>query len=140
MFERDYLMKMLADFVQAIVRSMDTAAKERNPYAAARSLETAIGNAVDMDASIFLALSPESMPGMLAISNIDEAGTEYLVRSLALASVYNREAGADELADFRMQQAKAVAEAYGHDISDMEFDSTTTIEAAVSAMSNHLES
>ncbi len=140
MFERDYLMKMLADFVQAIVRSMDTAAKERNPYAAARSLETAIGNAVDMDASIFLALSPESMPGMLAISNIDEAGTEYLARSLALASVYNREAGADELADFRMQQAKAVAEAYGHDISDMEFDSTTTIEAAVSAMSNHLES
>ncbi len=131
-------MKMLADFVQAIVRSMDTAAKERNPYVAARSLETAIGNAVDMDASIFLALSPESMPGMLAISNIDEAGTEYLARSLALASVYNREAGADELADFRMQQAKAVAEAYGHDISDMEFDSTTTIEAAVSAMSNHL--
>lgn len=122
MFERDYIMKMLADLLQAIVKSMLQSEKEENPYLAAQTLEAAIGNAVDMDASVFLALSPESMASIMAISQTDPRSTEYIARSLALASDYNRKAGSPEIADLRMGQAQALADAFGHDISDMMTD------------------
>ena len=122
MFERDYIMKMLADLLQAIVKSMLEAEKEENPYLAAQTLEAAIGNAVDMDASVFLSLSPESMASIMAISHTDPRSTEYIARSLALASDYNRKAGSPEIADLRMGQAQALASAFGHDISDMQSD------------------
>ena len=54
MFEKDYLMKMLSDLMQAMIRSMVYATEEENPYMAARSLENAIGAAVDMDEHLSL--------------------------------------------------------------------------------------
>lgn len=120
MFERDYIMKLLADLLQAIVKSMLQAEKEENPYLAAQTLEAAIGNAVDMDASVFMSLSPDSMASIMAISHTDPHSTEYIARSLALAAEYNRKAGFDEIADLRQGQAEAVAAAFGHDLSDME--------------------
>lgn len=119
MFERDYIMKLLADLLQAIVKSMLEAEKEENPYLAAQTLEAAIGNAVDMDASVFMSLSPESMASIMSISHTDPRSTEYIARSLALAAEYNRQAGSAEIADLRSKQAQAVADAFGHDISDM---------------------
>lgn len=129
MFERDYIMKMLADLLQAIVKSMLQSEKEENPYLAAQTLEAAIGNAVDMDASVFLALSPESIASIMGISQTDPRSTEYIARSLALASDYNRKAGSPAIAELRMGQAKAIAEAFGHDISDMEGDPQTAMHA-----------
>lgn len=129
MFERDYIMKMLADLLQAIVKSMLQSEKEENPYLAAQTLEAAIGNAVDMDASVFLALSPESMASIMAISQTDPRSTEYIARSLALASDYNRKAGSPEIADLRMGQAQALANAFGHDISDMLADPQSAMQA-----------
>lgn len=120
MFERDYIMKLLADLLQAIVKSMLQAEKEENPYLAAQTLEAAIGNAVDMDASVFMSLSPDSMASIMAISHTDPRSTEYIARSLALAAEYNRKAGFGEIADLRQGQAEAVAAAFGHDLSDME--------------------
>lgn len=129
MFERDYIMKLLADLLQAIVKSMLEAEKEENPYLAAQTLEAAIGNAVDMDASVFLALSPESMASIMSISQTDPRSTEYIARSLALASDYNRKAGSPEIADLRMGQAQALANAFGHDITDMRDDPQAAMEA-----------
>lgn len=122
MFERDYIMKLLADLMQAIVKSLIQSEKEENPYLAAQTLEAAIGNAVDMDASVFMALSPESMASIMSLSHTDPRSTEYIARSLALASEYNRLAGSHEIAELRMRQAQAIADAYGHDISDMQDD------------------
>lgn len=139
MFERDYIMKLLADFIQALLRSMTMATKEENPYAAARSIEIAIGNAVDMDAAVFLAMEPESMAMMMGISSMDENGGEYIARSLALASVYNRAAGDTELADFRMAQAHAVAESYGCELGELDFDADVSVEEATRLMQEYLD-
>ena len=138
MFERDYLMKLISDLVQALAKSIIQADEEENPYLAARSLELAIGNAVDMDASLFLSLEPDSMSSMMAISSMDANGAEYIARSLALASVYNRQAGDSHLAGLRMAQAQAVASAYGLSISDMEFDESVELKDAISAMEDFL--
>ena len=129
MFERDYIMKLLADLLQAIVKSMLQAEKEENPYLAAQTLEAAIGNAVDMDASVFMSLSPESMASIMSISHTDPRSTEYIARSLALAADYNRKAGFDEIADLRQGQAEAVAAAFGHDLSGMDDDPQVAMQA-----------
>ncbi len=127
MFEKDYLMKMLSDLMQAMIRSMVYATEEENPYMAARSLENAIGAAVDMDAQLFLSMSPESMSMMMQISPIDEQVSEYIARSLALASIYNREAGDAALATLRMEQARVVADSFGIDFDADDFDENTSI-------------
>lgn len=139
MFEKDYLMKMLSDLIQAMVRSMVYATEEENPYMAARSLENAIGAAVDMDAAIFLSLSPESMSMMMQISPIDERGSEYVARSLALASVYNREAGDTDLARLRMEQARVVADSFGIDLNGADFDESASIADAQKATMSHID-
>lgn len=133
MFERDYLMKLISDLIQAMAKSMIQADEEENPYAAARSLELAIGNAVDMDASLFLSLQPDSMSSMMSISSIDANGAEYIARSLALAAVYNKQAGDEQLSALRLGQAKAVASAYGLSIEDMDFDDSVDIEGTIEA-------
>lgn len=139
MFEKDYLMKMISDLIQAMVRSMLYATEEENPYMAARSLENAIGAAVDMDAALFLSLSPESMGMMMQISPIDQQGSEYIARSLALASVYNREAGDVELAKLRMEQARVVADSFGIDLDDTDFDENTSIADAQKTILPHID-
>lgn len=139
MFERDYLMKLISDLIQAMAKSIIQADEEENPYAAARSLELAIGNAVDMDASLFLSLEPASMSSMMAISSMDANGAEYIARSLSLASVYNRKAGDEHLAALRMGQAKAVAEAYGLSLDDMAFDDSIDIQTAIDAAQEFLD-
>lgn len=139
MFEKDYLMKLLGDLIQALVRSMLYSTKDENPYMAARSLENAIGAAVDMDSELFLSMTPESMTMMMQISPLDKQGSEYIARSLALASVYNRKAGDDRLAKLRMEQARVVAESFGIDLDDMEFDEDVSMEVANEIMQAHIE-
>ncbi len=139
MFEQDYLMKLIMDLVQALAKSMIQADEEENPYAAARSLEVAIGHAVDMDASLFLSLEPESMSSMMSISSMDANGAEYIARSLALASVYNRQAGDVHLADLRMAQAQAVASTYGFSLDDMAFDESVDLGEAIAAAQEFLD-
>lgn len=134
MFEKDYLMKMLSDLIQAMIRSMVYATEEENPYMAARSLENAIGAAVDMDAALFLSMSPESMSMMMQILPIDEQVSEYIARSLALASIYNREAGDADLAKLRMEQARVVAASFGIDLNDAAFDESASIADAQQAI------
>ena len=116
MFERDYLMRIFLQFAEAIRRSWTRAGKERNPRAAADMLETAIGDAAEIDGSTLLSLAPESMAGVLQVSGVDPRVIEYIARSLLLTSGYLRDAGEDELAQLREAQARSVATAYGIDL------------------------
>lgn len=113
MFEQDYLMRIFLQFAEAIRRSWTRAGKERDPKDAANMLERAIGEATEIDGETLLSLAPESMAGIMQVSGIDSRVTEYIARSLLLASGYLREAGEFELADLRESQARAVAHTYG---------------------------
>lgn len=121
MFEQDYLVRLLSDFAAAIRRSIQRAEERRDPTSAAdaaRMLESAVGNATDLDGGVLLSLSPDSMAGVLEMAGTDPHVTEYIARSLLLASTYHADAGEGELAALRRSQAHAIAEAYGHDLSD----------------------
>lgn len=116
MFEQDYLMRLLAEFIAAIRRSMERASGLRDPRGAAAMLEAAVGEAVEMDGETLLALAPESIAAVLTVTGVEPGVTEYLARSLMLASRYRAEAGEADLAALREAQARAIADAWGHDL------------------------
>lgn len=117
MFEQDYLMRMLVQFWEAMRRSVEKA-DDHDPEAAADLLETAIGDATDLDGATLLSLAPESMAAVMQVSGVDPRVVEYVANSLLLESEYLTRAGNDELAAVRAGQARAVAESYGVELAD----------------------
>lgn len=118
MFEQDYLVRLLSDFAAAIRRSIQRAEERHDLAEAARSLESAVSNATDLDGGVLLSLSPESIAGVLEVAGTDPHVTEYIARSLLLSARYHADAGEVALAELRRGQAHAVAKAYGHNLSD----------------------
>lgn len=118
-FEQDYLMKLLMAFYQALFRSLQKVEDEdEDPKEAADTLDEVVGNAVGMDGSSLLALSPESIPAVLQVSGTDPRVTEFVARSLMLSSEYLTQAGHTQLASLRAEQARAIANAYGFELPD----------------------
>ena len=118
MLERDYLMNILLQYAEILRRSWFKARREADPRGAADMLESAVSQATDIDGATLLSLAPESMAGILQVSGVDERVVGYIARSLCLASAYLGEAGDGQLAALRLQQARALAEAYGVDLPD----------------------
>jgi len=116
MFEQDYLMRMLLQFMEAIRKSMLKAAGEQDSADSAKLLEAAIGDATDMDGDILLSLAPESIAGVLQVSGTDPRMAEYIAQSLLLEASYLRDAGNGDRADIRAAQAHAIADTFGFEI------------------------
>ncbi len=116
MLERDYLMRILLQFAEILRRSWFKARGDQDPMGAAEMLEIAVGEATSIDGATLLSLSPESIASVLQVMGTDPRVVEYLVKSLTLTSVYYEEAKVKGLADLRLEQAQALAKAYGIDI------------------------
>ena len=140
MFEQDYLMRLLMQFMEAMRRSIERADDGRDPAAAADMLENAIGDATDLDGSMLLSLAPESMATVLQVSGVDPRVSEYIARSLLLASGYLAEAGEGDLSALRAEQARALAEAYDLDLPDTPEDLATLLDEADAALAKDAES
>lgn len=113
MLQQDYLLRMIMQFAEAIRQSMQKAQGEHDPRIAAEMLETAVGEATDIDGSILLGLAPESMVQIMQVSGTDNHLIGYIAHSLLLSSLYLQEANEPGRAKLREQQARAVASAYG---------------------------
>ena len=85
MFEQDYLMRIIAQLMGAIRRSMERAGGDENPEGAAQLLDLAVGDATDLDGEALLSLAPESLAGILSVSGVDPILTEHIARTLMLA-------------------------------------------------------
>jgi len=127
MFEQDYLVRLLMQFFQGILKSLERHREEEDPQGAADLLEVAVGEATDMDGAVLLSLAPESIASVMMVSGIDPNVTQFVARSLLLESVYLSEAGNSGLAATRAAQARAIAEAYGFDLPEdpADFDAIT---------------
>lgn len=111
MFQQDYLMRLIWQFVEGIRRSFDRGI--RDPQDAADSLEDALSQALDIDAGVVLGLAPESFASVLSVSGTDPHIVEYVVRSLALEAHFLEQAGRADMANLRFEQGRALAAAYG---------------------------
>lgn len=113
MFEQDYIMRLLLQMAAAIRRSLEQSQKDKDPATAAETLENTISEASDVDGSVLLSLAPESIAGVMQISGTDPQVAEYISRSLLLESQYLSEAGREQKAQLRKEQAFAIAHAFG---------------------------
>ena len=113
MLQQDYLMRMIMQFADAIRQSLQKANGQHDSRAAAQMLETAIGEATDIDGGILLGLAPESMVGIMQVSGTDPHLIGYIAHSLLLSSLYLQKANEPARAQLREQQAYALADAYG---------------------------
>ena len=107
MLEQDYLMRILLQFAEAIRRSWARSVEDRDPRDAANMLERAIGDATDIDGATLLSLSPESIASVMQVSGVDPRVSEYIARSLLLASGYLAEAGEGDLSATLLDEADA---------------------------------
>ena len=117
MLQRDYLMQMIQQFIQALINSRTTALQ--NPQQAADSLEDAIGAATDIDGATLLSLGPESIASVMQLSGVDPRVAGYIAYSLQLEADYLCQAGNSTLADLRREQAKAVAQTFMCDMDQV---------------------
>lgn len=117
MLQRDYLVQMIQQFIQAIINSRKTA--QTNPQMAADSLEAAIGAATDIDGATLLSLGPESIASVMQLSGVDPRVAGHIAYSLQLEAEYLHQAGNDALANLRRQQATAVAETFMCDMDEI---------------------
>lgn len=127
MFEQDYLMRLLLQFFKGITRSIELRIDHDDPEAAADMLETAIGEATEMDGAALLSLTPESIAQIMQATAVDPGVTQFVARSMLLESVYLADAGDVALSELRAAQARAIAEAYGFDLppDPADFESIT---------------
>lgn len=137
MLQQDYLVRLLTEFAAAVMRSLHMVEEERQPESAADMLDNAIGTAVGLDASTLLALAPESIAQIMQVSGTDPNVTEYVARSMMLSASYHADAGNDQISQLRKAQAQAVADAYGHDISDMFVDQNQQAGKIIKLLENH---
>lgn len=140
MLEQDYLMRILLQFAEAIRRSWARSVEDRDPRDAANMLDRAIGDATDIDGATLLSLSPESIASVMQVSGVDPRVSEYIARSLLLASGYLAEAGEGELSALRAEQARALAEAYDLDLPDTPEELATLLDEADAALAKDAES
>lgn len=117
MFERDYIMRLILQLVEAMRRSMEKAGKENDPQAAAEQIEASIGEVADIDGEVLLSLAPESMADIMQVSGTDPRVAEYIARSLLLEAEYLRESGNPEKAQIREDQALALGSSFGVEVS-----------------------
>lgn len=117
MFEQDYIMRMLVQLAAAMRRSMVKAGKEHDPKSAAEQIEASISDATEIDGEVLLSLAPESIAGVIQVSGTDPKVAEYIARSLLLESQYLIESGQSQKAQVRKEQAVAISESFGFEIS-----------------------
>lgn len=114
MLHKDYLLEVIAQFVDAATEALGLAHKRHDPQAA-QEAEEAVAGLLDLDAQVALSLSPDSLVTMMLLSGIGDSLAEYVTYTLReLGDVYE-EMGNAQVADLRHQQALAVAESFGVD-------------------------
>lgn len=118
MLQHDYLLEVIQRFVQAVTVPLGQALREHDIDAAA-GVEEAVGELLQLDASTAMELAPQSLVTMMQLAGTGDAVSGYVAYALArLADAYEG-MGEGELAQVRREQATAIAEAFGSDLSEV---------------------
>lgn len=119
MLQRDYLLEIIAQFVEMVTRALRAARAAADPAAAidaAQAAEAEVASLIDMDPAVALSLEPESLATMVGLSGMGESLAGYVAFTLdRVGDIYSR-AGDDPTADLRYAQAEAIATIYACDL------------------------
>ena len=116
MLHRDYILEVIEQFVDTVMRALRHALKEQD-VTSAQEAEQAVADLLDLDRTVALELSPDSLVTMMLLSGMADSVADYVAYALdKLGDVYDA-TGDKALAELRRQQAEAVAESFGCDLS-----------------------
>jgi len=115
MLQRDYILVVINQFVNAIMQALHKSLDLSNPEEAAEDAELAIAGLLDLDPSVAMQLTPESLVTMMVLSGMGDTVANYVAYSLnALGTLYDK-MGDAATAAIRREQAAAVGESFGCD-------------------------
>lgn len=112
MLQHDYLLEIIAQFVEAITAALRRAFGTGD-LSAAGEAEEAIAGLLDIDPVIAMQLSPDSLVTMMVLSGVGDAVAEYVGYALDKVGDAYAAAGRRELAEVRHAQAHAVYGSFG---------------------------
>lgn len=115
MLQRDYLLEVIAQFVEALSQALRRARELGDPLALEEA-EESVAALLGLDADVALRLDPSSLVTMMALSRMGDALADYVVFALAQISEAYGALGDPATAGLRRTQARAVAEAFGCDV------------------------
>jgi hypothetical protein len=114
MLQHDYLLEIINQFVQVViaaltsVRSCDDAAVAQK---AAKDIEGGVSDLLDLDPSVALSLTPDSLVTMMILSGLGESISSALGQ---VADIYDK-IGDSDTASARREQVAAVSSSFGCD-------------------------
>ena len=104
MLQHDYLLEMIAQFVEAITRSLRMALLRGDRQAAAE-VEEAVAGLLDLDPQLAIQLSPDSLVTMMVLSGVGDSVAGYVAYSLRGLSDAYAAMGEDALSELRQAEA-----------------------------------
>ena len=76
MLHKDYLLEVIAQFVEVVTEALGLAHRKHDPTAV-QEAEEAVAGLLDLDAQVALKLSPDSLVTMMLLSGIGDSLAEY---------------------------------------------------------------
>ena len=113
MLQKDYILEIVGDFVEGVVKHLDAALA--GDADACGQVEQDIAGLLDLDPEVALTLAPDSLVTMMVLSGMGDSVAAHVAYALGrLADAYEAQ-GNDDAAALRRAQAKAVSESFGCD-------------------------
>lgn len=116
MLQRDYLKKMVNDFVREVSDPLESLLLRRD-LMRGQDAEAAIAGLLDLDPATAMSLAPESLVTMMSLSGVADSVAGYVAYALERLAEGYEAAGQADVAAVRRAQAAAVAQSFGADTS-----------------------
>ena len=118
MLHRDYLLEVIARFVETLMRALRRAV-EQNDMDGCIEAEQAVAELLELDPETAMVLSPDSLVQLMVLSGVGQSVAEYAGYALDRVADIYEDGGQDALAALRRAQAEAIAGHYGCDLMDV---------------------
>lgn len=118
MLHRDYLLEIIARFVEVVTAALRRAVLDGDEVSA-REVEDSVAALLDLDPQTAMNLSPDSLVTMMLLSGMGDSLASYVSYALDRVGDAYDEMGDHRTAALRWDQAEAVAESFGCDQSQV---------------------
>lgn len=118
MLHRDYLLEIIARFVETVTAALRHAVLEGDELSA-HEVEDSVAALLDLDPQTAMNLSPDSLVTMMLLSGMGDSLASYVAYALDRVGDAYDDMGDHQRATLRWDQAQAVAESFGCDQSDV---------------------
>ena len=118
MLEHDYILEIITQFVDSVSIVLRRAVIKHDEVAA-REVENAVAELIDLDPETAMQLAPDSLVTMMILSGLGDSVASYACYALEKVALAYEEMGQDDLAHVRHAQANAVAESFACDVNDI---------------------